>query len=519
MELTGECPSLDTVLARLNGLIPATLDQLDLSVLDEELLGKPFMWCIKNAVQLFYEAEWIVCRDTCSELLSRAWEHLNTGHWSTVPEAWRRAYTLASLLKAASQFAVSNNDARSLQDAIKTCDMGLLMGAPIMDNVLTKLVAVLQRIWSKQVPLQPTYCGGKRNAEGDIHADQEFCIKRSKETIVKEKSARDENDLLSVPSCQNPKTPSNGASTTENQDKLRTPVITPEHTLCSRSCPSLEAFSRNYLQKGVPVVITDAIDYWPAFGDHRWSVNYIKSVAGCRTVPIELGSKYTEESWSQKLMTIGEFIDKYVLCKTTGPVGYLAQHQLFDQIPELQSDISIPTYCCLGDEEDVDINAWFGPCGTISPLHHDPKHNFLAQVVGEKYIRLYAPEHSEMVYPHEDCLLSNTSQVDVEEPDYERFPLLRQAPYVECILRPGDLLYIPPKHWHYVRSLSVSFSVSFWWEWFNRSTLSGIILDMNSANERRHYIVTSSLIDWTHNQNDRMHILRHEQMTGNLQNF
>lgn len=213
----------------------------------------------------------------------------------------------------------------------------------------------------------------------------------------------------------------------------------------------------------IPVVIQDAVNYWPAFSDRPWSLDYIKTVAGARTVPVELGSKYTDENWSQRLMTVAEFIDEFINLKSKN-MAYLAQYQLFDQIPELRSDIAVPQYCCLGEKDDVDINAWFGPLGTVSPLHQDPKHNFLVQVIGDKYLRLYNEEYSHCVYPHEGRLLGNTSQVDVEDPDLNKFPKFITAPYLECILSSRDMLYIPPKCWHYVRSLSLSFSVSFWWE-------------------------------------------------------
>lgn len=109
------------------------------------------------------------------------------------------------------------------------------------------------------------------------------------------------------------------------------------------------------------------------------------------------------------------------------------------------------------------INAWFGPRSTVSPLHFDPDHNLLAQVVGRKYIRLYAPEQAAKLYPHDGHLMLNTSRVDVEHPDDEQFPEFKNADYTEAVLERGEMLYIPPQHWHYVRSLSVSFSVSFWW--------------------------------------------------------
>ena len=41
--------------------------------------------------------------------------------------------------------------------------------------------------------------------------------------------------------------------------------------------------------------------------------------------------------------------------------------------------------------------------------------------------------------------------------------MLGGTPFHQCVLGPGDALYIPRHAWHYVRSLSPSRSVSFWW--------------------------------------------------------
>ncbi|XP_056434507.1 lysine-specific demethylase 8 isoform X2 [Gadus chalcogrammus] len=345
-----------------------------------------------------------------------SWERLNTGTWRDVDKEWRRVYAYGCLFKA---LALCRGDPspERVRQAVRTCDMGLMMGASIMDNVLNSLVQILQtevrRATKEEFPTEPR---------------------------VQAKKIK-----LEVPPA---------------------PVIEQTTAVPRMNCPSLERFKNNNLLTNQPVILEGIINHWPALNDHSWSLEYIRSIAGCRTVPVEVGSRYTDEEWSQRLLTVNEFIDKYISVKVEdGPVGYLAQHQLFDQIPELKEDIRIPDYCCLGDgdEDNITINAWFGPSGTVSPLHQDPQHNFLAQVLGSKYIRLYSPSDSGRLYPHESPLLHNTSQVEVENPNVERFPEFVDAPYRDCVLKPGEVLFIPTQHWHYVRSLELSFSVSFWW--------------------------------------------------------
>ncbi|XP_054615359.1 lysine-specific demethylase 8 isoform X2 [Dunckerocampus dactyliophorus] len=354
-------------------------------------------------------------------ILDISWEKLNTGTWRHVDKEWRRVYSYGCLFKVCGLCREEPSEQDLLQ-AIRTCDMGLLMGAAIMDDRLQVLVQILQKEVSKDTKNEV----GREVPEA----------KRIK---------------MACPDV---------------------PLIRVDVAVPRVKCPSLESFKNNYLLPLKAVVLEGTIEHWPALNEHPWSVDYLRAVAGCRTVPVEVGSRYTDEEWSQTLMTLSEFIDRYV-SKTsdtsqegaTTICGYLAQHQLFEQIPELKDDIRLPDYCCLGDgdEDDVTVNAWFGPAGTVSPLHQDPQQNFLAQVVGRKYIRLYSPKDSDKLYPHPSKLLHNTSQVDVEDPDTELFPEFAKAPYQECVLHPGDVLFIPVQHWHYVRSLEQSFSVSFWW--------------------------------------------------------
>lgn len=100
------------------------------------------------------------------------------------------------------------------------------------------------------------------------------------------------------------------------------------------------------------------------------------------------------------------------------------------------------------------------------------------QVAGYKYVRLYAPDQAPLLYMGRASVTEgsaaglqsarlaaqrNVLPVDVAAPDAARFPRFADAVYCESVLGPGETLFIPARTWHYVRSLTVSVSVNFWW--------------------------------------------------------
>ncbi|CAI5734731.1 unnamed protein product [Hyaloperonospora brassicae] len=383
-----------------------------------------------------------------SAAYERTWEKLHCGSWNDVLPVWRQAFGLASVLQA-----VCLLRRQRLSDCLKTLDMCLMMAGPFAPSETHQFLAGVEQ-----------------------QLEEQRLSKKEKVRCVKK--LRLEKRMLFA-----------AGDAKEQEQKLAFP-------LRKMKTPTLEEFRNHIMMQNKPVVITGAMEFWPALGraagpDRAWnSEKYIRCVAGLRTVPIEVGSSYTGDDWGQELMTISDFLDRHILPQledatnatdsdtseshapsSSEKLGYLAQHRLFDQIPALGRDIVIPDYCTIqraddhtsnDEDEDITINCWFGPGETVSPLHFDRKDNLLCQVVGIKYVRLFAPQESEKLYAMEG-LLSNTSQVQVENPDIEKFPDFCHAKYVECILGEGEMLYIPPKYWHYVKSLSTSFSVSFWW--------------------------------------------------------
>jgi hypothetical protein len=105
---------------------------------------------------------------------------------------------------------------------------------------------------------------------------------------------------------------------------------------------------------------------------------------------------------------------------------------------------------------------WLGPAGTVTPLHCDYDDNIFAQIWGTKRIFLAPPHHDEFLYTSEANAILFGSPFDPDAPDFDKFPLARQATMIECVVNPGDLLYVPAGWYHQVRALTFSLSSNRW---------------------------------------------------------
>lgn len=410
-------------------------------VLEDKENRKDLKQCGSSVHELFQTTiDSVLFKDTTvieqEELLAKATalvdycnEAILSYHFKDVPEYWRRMMMDAGLLKVLIQLKTMStiptmfNKETECQVQSIMCDLDtccVVSGSPGVDRRLISMVILDE--------LQTWLTNGRSYTR---------VYKKLKTTATKEV----ENVTLKYPIQRLAEPPSFEWFLQHCNCDLPQPFIMPKGT----------------------------VDDWPALSTRPWgSMDYLLSVAADRVVPVEIGSQYTDSNWSQKMMRFSEFIEKHI--KVQEDIAYLAQHDVFYQIPRLEKDIIIPDYCHIEPKltelyqarpNDVIKNAWFGPKGTVSPLHQDPYHNLLVQVVGSKYLHLISPKETELVYPREG-LMSNTSQVDIEDPNHEQFPRFKDANYLECVLEQGEILYIPPKWWHFVKSLETSFSVSLW---------------------------------------------------------
>jgi Cupin-like domain len=211
-----------------------------------------------------------------------------------------------------------------------------------------------------------------------------------------------------------------------------------------------------------PVILTGLMSDSRALA--TWTPDYLKQTCGEAVVEIMSGrnqdAQYEMNCDQHKQTT--RFAD-YVDMVTRGGESndcYLVANNGFFGRPEAQPlfhDLSMFPEYLDASKAAGQVFFWFGPAGTVTPLHHDTMNILMTQVYGHKTVLLISPDQTHRVYNH----VGVYSEVDPEQPDYERFPRYRQVDVMRADLEPGDALFLPVGWWHHVRSLSISITVSY----------------------------------------------------------
>ena len=117
---------------------------------------------------------------------------------------------------------------------------------------------------------------------------------------------------------------------------------------------------------------------------------------------------------------------------------------------------------------DLEPRLWIGNEGIVS-AHYDGSDNVACVVAGRRRFVLFPPQQTCNLYPGPLNFTpagAPTSLVDLNNPDFARYPLFKHAlaEAYSAELGPGDAIFIPMLWWHHVESLAkVNALRNYWW--------------------------------------------------------
>jgi len=223
-----------------------------------------------------------------------------------------------------------------------------------------------------------------------------------------------------------------------------------------------EDFYHRYILPCKPVVLTNALRDWPLYNMSREeSLIHFEGLQGM----IRAGD-YVSKTFSRnrtfRAESMAAFVraaQEYSATDDSEPPPYLGSNTLPESLETL---IRWPDY--FRNDQYIPPRIWIGPKGTVTPLHRDDTDNLFTQVWGEKVFILAAPHERPRLYAWTTYRKGGLegSEVDAENPDYQKHPDARGVNFLYVQVGPGEMLFIPDGWFHHVRSLSLSLSVNFW---------------------------------------------------------
>ncbi|SNR56770.1 Cupin-like domain-containing protein [Maribacter sedimenticola] len=218
-----------------------------------------------------------------------------------------------------------------------------------------------------------------------------------------------------------------------------------------------DIFINDYFKPQQPVVLENAITDWPAF--RKWNLDYMKEVAGSITVPL-----YDDRPVQHKdgfnephaKMKMADYVD---LLKKEPTRFRIFLWNILKEVPALQNDYSFPDFG-LKLMKGLPM-LFFGGRDSYTFMHYDIDlaNIFHFHFDGEKEVILFPQSETKKLYKVPHSLITHES-IDFSDPDYDKWPALKQANGFKATLSHGDVLYMPEGYWHYMKYKTPGFSMS-----------------------------------------------------------
>lgn len=216
-------------------------------------------------------------------------------------------------------------------------------------------------------------------------------------------------------------------------------------------------FIENYFKPQKPVVLEQAIAGWPAFT--KWNLDYMKEVAGDINVPLYDNRPVQHKDGFNEphaKMKMAEYVD---LLKKEPTKYRIFLWNILKEVPALQQDYRFPDFG-LKLLKGLPM-LFFGGRDSYTFMHYDIDlaNIFHFHFDGEKEVVLFPQSETKNLYKVPHSLITHES-IDFSNPDYEKWPALRNANGFKTTLKHGEVLYMPEGFWHYMKYKTPGFSMS-----------------------------------------------------------
>ncbi|GAB1602796.1 tRNA wybutosine-synthesizing protein 5-like [Argonauta hians] len=240
-----------------------------------------------------------------------------------------------------------------------------------------------------------------------------------------------------------------------------------------------ELFQNELYPKRVPMVLR-GFDLGPC--TDKWTVEYLTSQAGDKNVTVHVSENpqmdFLNKNFLYRTLPFSELVkrasqdinENYFICpeekyylRSLGDDPRSSIANITEQFPQLAQDLNIP--------DVFPSQSFFSSVFRIASrstqlwTHYDVMDNILMQIKGRKRVVLFSPQDAHNLYLQD----GKSTVLDIDHVNIDKFPLFPKVTRYECILEPGDVLFIPALWFHNVISEEFGIAVNVFWKHLDSS--------------------------------------------------